>query len=109
MISPDEIKKKLAKLAAFEAVEEEKNRWLPFHELQSNLRELYQIMIRVENAAMHAEEAEEILGGIGIDPPHWGYHASDELWDAHTKIEHLIEKTEKESETLFLQLSEEEE
>jgi len=106
MISPDEIKKKLAKLAAFEAVEEEKNRWLPFHELQSDLRELYQIMIRVETAAMHAEEAEEIIGGIGIDPPH---HASDELWDAHTKIEHLIEKTEKESDTLFLQLSEEEE
>jgi len=101
-----EIEKKLAKLAAFEAAEDLKNRWLPFHALESDLSELFKIRREVETAAIHAEEAEDYCTSLGIDRPH---HASDELWEAHAAIEGLIEKTEKEVNTLFEQLSEEEE
>ena len=95
------LEEKLAKLAAFEAIEAKKEHWAPWNELEAKLQEMHSAKDKIDNAASYAEEAEELCNNVGIMPSH---HACDELWQCSCDIETLIEKTEKESEDLYIEL-----
>ena len=96
----------LARLAEFDAIEETKKRWAPYHELDAKLTQMYETKETIENAASYADQGEEECRDIGVYPSH---HASMELWDCYNEIEDLITKTEKELEELNEKLEKEEE
>tara|TARA_R100000656_G_scaffold30559_1_gene26866 strand:+ start:206 stop:529 length:324 start_codon:yes stop_codon:yes gene_type:complete len=106
MTTTTEIERKLAKLAEYEAIEAKKEKWAPYHELETKLHEVYQAKRRVDDAAAYAEEADQLCRDIGVYPSH---HATDELWECSWEIDKLIEQTEKELENLYGKLEKEEE
>ena len=97
---------KLNKLAEFEAIEETKKRWAPYHKLDAKLTQMYETKETIENAASYADQGEEECRVIGINPSH---HASEELWECYNEIDMLIGKTENELEELNTKLEKEEE
>ena len=96
----------LARLAEFDAIEEMKKRWAPYHELDAKLTEMCSTKETIEEAACYAEQGDDECRAIGINPSH---HATDELWGCAWEIEKLIAKTEKELEELNEKLEKEEE
>ena len=96
----------LARLAEFDAIEEMKKRWAPYHELDAKLTQMYETKETIENAAAYAEQGDDECRAIGVYPSH---HAVDELWGCYYEIEDLITKTEKELEELNEKLEKEEE
>ena len=101
-----DLRRRLARLAEFEAIEETKKRWAPYHELDAKLTQMYETKETIENAASYADQGEEECRAIGITPSH---HATDELWECVWEIDDLITKTEKELEELNEKLEKEEE
>tara|TARA_R100001594_G_scaffold52718_1_gene86269 strand:- start:829 stop:1149 length:321 start_codon:yes stop_codon:yes gene_type:complete len=102
-----DLEAKLAKLAEFEAIEAKKERWKPYRELNSRLSEVYDHQRTIEDAAHHAEEATDACRDLDME--YYVHNASDELWDAQSRVSIMIDEMETELEALEQKLAEEEE
>ena len=100
-----EIKEKMEKLKEYEAQERMQKRWQPYREMEADLSHMYDCKRRLEEAAMHQDEADEISGEFGL---YLTTHGSASIWDAHEELEKQITAKEKEHMELEARLTEEE-
>mgnify|MGYP003147620649 CR=1 FL=1 len=102
----EELMKKMERLEYFETKERKKQRWRPYVELEAHLAHMYACRNRLETAAIHQDEADEISSEFDLGLTTYG---RADIWDAHADLEAQLESKEKESEALYTRLALEEE
>ncbi len=104
-MNEEELIKKLERLEILEAEERRKARWQPYRELEAHIAYMYACKQKLEDAAMHQDEADEICSEFDIDLTTYG---RADIWDAFADLESQLEVKEKESLEMYLRLEEEE-
>ena len=105
-MNEEEIKERLAKLEEYEAEERRKARWQPYRELEDHIAHMEASKRRLEEAAMHQDEASEICSDFDIDLTTYG---RADIWDAFNELENRLNAKYEESEELYNKLKEEDE
>lgn len=100
-----EMKEKLKKLEQYEAEERRKAKWQPYRELEAHLAYMHACKTRLQDAAYHQDEADEISDEFDLDLQ---THGRASIWDAFEDLENQIEAKEKESLEMYHRLEEEE-
>ena len=105
-MNEEELMKKMERLEYFEAQERTKARWQPYRDLEDHIAHMYACRNRLETAAIHQDEADEISSEFDLGLTTYG---RADIWDAHADLEAQLESKEKESEALYTRLALEEE
>ena len=105
-MNEEELIKKLERLEILEAEERRKARWQPYRELEAHIAYMYACKQKLEDAAMHQDEADEICSEFDIDLTTYG---RADIWDAHVELESQLSEKYDESEELYTRLTLEEE
>ena len=105
-MNEQEIKAKLEKLEKYEAKERRKKRWKPYLMLEAEIAEMYDYQHRLEDAAIHQQDADEISREYRLGLEAYGGACIQNALDEFNK---MLEIKEQESERLHDALMEEEE
>ena len=105
-MNEEEMKAKLEKLEKYEAKERRKKRWKPYLKLEAEIAEMYDYQRRLEDAAMHQMDADEISREYGLGLEAYGGACIQNALDEFNKV---LEIKERQSERLHDELMEEEE
>ena len=100
-----EIEEKLERLKEYEAQERKAKRWEPFREMDAYLTYMRQCKNKLQEAAFHQDDVEEVSREFGLDLQTYGRAC---IWSAHEDLEKQITAKEKELMELEDRLTEEE-
>ena len=104
-MNEQEMKAKLEKLEKYEAKERKKKRWKPYLKLEAEIAEMYDCKHRLEDAAIHQEDAGEITQEYGISLQTYGGAC---IYNALDEFNRVLDIKERQSERLHDALMEEE-